>query len=99
MKTQYAMIAVLLTRLNPFEFRAGLKARAQAAQPEGGGLNPFEFRAGLKWTGSWCWSKSKGLNPFEFRAGLKFKAEKSITHQQLAEAFMDVLHCGARCLA
>ena len=35
-------------RLNPFEFRAGLKQRAPAALALLVGLNPFEFRAGLK---------------------------------------------------
>ena len=36
-------------RLNPFEFRAGLRGRTKAEYWVNiGGLNPFEFRAGLR---------------------------------------------------
>ena len=35
-------------RLNPFEFRAGLKQADTAGLIKSLSLNPFEFRAGLK---------------------------------------------------
>ena len=38
----------MLTSLNPFEFRAGLKPKKQKVPKRQLRLNPFEFRAGLK---------------------------------------------------
>ena len=42
------MIPPLENRLNPFEFRAGLKLAMLVHGIAQQGLNPFEFRAGLK---------------------------------------------------
>ena len=58
-------------RLNPFEFRAGLKQADTAGLIKSLSLNPFEFRAGLKHWRPWRLSSAVSLNPFEFRAGLK----------------------------
>ena len=66
---------MVATRLNPFEFRAGLKRGLPRVLRNVACLNPFEFRAGLKPPDSMGWSRITCLNPFEFRAGLKHKTD------------------------
>ncbi len=62
-------------RLNPFEFRAGLKRKDATTLWPLCSLNPFEFRAGLKLKMAKLRKRNKRLNPFEFRAGLKLSKE------------------------
>ena len=57
--------------LNPFEIRAGLKAKTAIELRDRGGLNPFEIRAGLKPEDYKEATIDWRLNPFEIRAGLK----------------------------
>ena len=48
MKLVKALRYAKRNRLNPFEFRAGLKRATMATLRTAMRLNPFEFRAGLK---------------------------------------------------
>ncbi len=47
-----------LRRLNPFEFRAGLKPGLLVRYTSDCGLNPFEFRAGLKRRNAGTWDST-----------------------------------------
>ena len=64
------------TRLNPFEFRAGICLVAARLMAWHGGLNPFEFRAGICFYSMYSAAAAQGLNPFEFRAGICFQRQR-----------------------